>query len=266
MGVVARPVIVSSAHSGQFYPPSFLAASRLGATDLRRSEDFYVDRLIGAAPDLGITLIAATYPRAYCDVNRDAAELDPTMFDEALPSSAQVNSPRVAAGLGIIAKVVAQGQNIYRGKLKLADAQDRIARIWRPYHEKLYELIERCVAQHGFCLLLDVHSMPSGATGGPGPRPDIVLGDGFGSTAAPEMVAFIEQEFTHAGLRVRRNVPYAGGYITRHYGHPAKHIHTVQIEIARALYMDELSLQPHEGFETLRALMTQVLAGLPPSM
>ncbi|MDD2876308.1 MAG: N-formylglutamate amidohydrolase [Acidiphilium sp.] len=253
------PIVVASPHSGTDYTPAFLALSRLDAQTLRKSEDSFVDELCATAPAMGIPLIAARFPRAYCDVNREAWELDPAMFEDALPGYVNIASPRVAAGLGTIARVVASGEPIYRRKLCFAEATSRIARCWQPYHAALSGLMAETRVAFGACLLLDVHSMPTpfGATHGHGP--DVVLGDAHGAACARPVVQLVEQSLRAEGLVVRRNDPYAGGYVTRHYGRPRERMHVLQIEIAKPLYMDERAITRSAGFATLRASLGRAI-------
>ncbi|MCS6892356.1 MAG: N-formylglutamate amidohydrolase [Rhodovarius sp.] len=255
------PLVLASPHSGRTYPPAFLAAARLDAHSIRRSEDSFVDLLFDFAPDLGVPLLAAEFPRAYCDANREPWELDPAMFDAPLPAWVNSQSPRVGAGLGTIARVVASGEPIYRRKLPFAEAEARIRNCWQPYHAALAALIQETRAEFGCCLVIDCHSMPSlGAE--PGSPPDMVLGDAHGTAAAPRAVRLIEEALIDLGYRVQRNDPYAGGYVTRHYGRPREGVHVIQLEIARALYMDEERILPHDGMDRLRADMMRLIARL----
>ncbi|MBI4184169.1 MAG: N-formylglutamate amidohydrolase [Proteobacteria bacterium] len=243
------PLVVASPHSGSEYPPEFLASSRLGPLALRKSEDCFIDRIFGAAPALGAPLLRARFPRAYIDVNREPFELDPSMFEDELPTFVNASSPRVAAGLGTIAKVVASGEFIYGRKLCFAEAEARAERCYRPYHAALKELVEATRARFGCCLLLDCHSMPSvgGMTEEDGEarrEADFVLGNCFGTSCAAAVVETAERTLAGLGYRVTRNAPYAGGYITRTYGQPADGLHALQVEVNRALYMDEETLEP----------------------
>lgn len=256
----SAPVVVASPHSGRAYAPDFLALSRLDARALRKSEDGFVDELCAGAPGLGLPLLAARFPRAWCDVNREPWELDPAMFEDALPPYVNATSPRVAAGLGTIARVVASGEPIYRRKLRFADAQARIEACWRPYHAALAGLIAETRAAFGACLLLDIHSMPRPPGLPHGHGPDIVVGDLHGASCARPVVQLVEQALRGEGFAIRRNDPYAGGYVTRHYGRPREHVHVVQIEIARALYMDEATMLRLPGFAALQASLTRILA------
>ncbi len=260
--VVARgPLVFASPHSGSRYPAEFLEAARLDALGLRRSEDCFVDELFAAAPDCGAPLLAARFPRAWCDANREPWELDPTMFEESLPSYVNAASPRVGAGLGTIARVVSSGEPIYRRKLRFAEAEARVLGCWQPYHRALAALVARARADFGACLLLDCHSMPSAASGSGSPV-DVVLGDAHGTACAPAVVALIERCLRGEGFRVRRNDPYAGGYTTRQYGEPRRGVHAVQIELARGLYMDERRIEKIAGFDRLAASMRRLVATL----
>ena len=235
--VLATPLIFDSPHSGSRYPLRFLAASRLDPLSLRRSEDAFVDELFLPCVALGAPLMRAHFPRAFLDVNREPFELDPQMFEGSLPEFANTRSLRVAAGLGAIPRVVGETQPIYKGRIAVADGLGRIAALHRPYHERLSGLVERARARFGLAILIDCHSMPSTLTEG-GPL-DIVLGDRFGASAAGWVVEALESALLARGYRVRRNKPYAGGFITERYGAPANARHAVQIEVNRALYMDE---------------------------
>ncbi len=256
-------VIFSSPHSGRDYPAALRLSSVLDAAALRSSEDAFVDELFSAAPDLGAPLIAARIPRAYIDLNRAPEELDPALIE----GVARVpHNPRVSSGLGVVPRVVANGRAIYRGKLTLAEAEARIARYWYPYHAALKALIDESLAEFGEALLIDCHSMPHEAIEAhvrPGmPRPDVVLGDRFGAAAGREVVDRIESAFMGAGLRVVRNAPFAGAYITQAYGRQSRQSHAVQIEIDRSLYMDEGRIARSPGFAAFRDLMTGVIAGI----
>jgi len=237
------PVVLASPHSGRQYPDAFLSASRLDARSIRKSEDSFVDEIFMLATSRGAPLLAAEFPRAYCDVNREPYELDPSMFEGNLPAHANTRSLRVAGGLGTVPRVVANSENIYRGKLPVTEAERRIRHYYHPYHAALAELVDRAMARFDICLVLDCHSMPSAAL----PRdrrrrpeqPDIVLGDRFATSCARELTDLADEFLTARGYRVTRNAPYAGGFCTTHYGRPATGLHAMQIEINRALYMDE---------------------------
>jgi N-formylglutamate deformylase len=236
------PLVFASPHSGRLYPADFVAAARLDPLALRKSEDGFVDELFAAAPLHGAPLLAATFPRVFCDVNREPWELDPGMFDGPLPAWVNTASPRVGAGLGTIARVVATGEAVYRHKLTFAEAEDRIRRYWQPYHAALAALIAETRAEFGYCLLIDCHSMPTHPAQAASP-PDFVLGDAHGTACAPKATRMAEEALLQLGYRVRRNDPYAGGYVTRHYGRPREGVHALQVEIARPLYMDEQRIE-----------------------
>ena len=256
------PLVFSSPHSGRHYAPAFLAATRLAGVALRRSEDCYIEEIFADVPSHGGTLVAATFPRAWCDVNREAWELDPAMFEDALPAWVNTTSPRVSSGLGTVARVVASGEAIYRGLLRFEDAERRVADCWEPYHGALAKLSAAVRRRHGACLLVDCHSMPAHACADRRPVPDIVLGDSHGAACAAALPRAVEGFLAKRGYVVRRNDPYAGGYITRHYGRPAAHVHAIQVEIARSLYMDEVTLERRPGFARVRTDMSALAAFL----
>ncbi|KAA0573523.1 N-formylglutamate amidohydrolase [Azospirillum sp. B21] len=269
------PLVLASPHSGNAYSAAFLASSRLDARALRKSEDCFVDEIFAFAPGFGVPLIRALFPRAYLDVNREAYELDPEMFADPLPAYVNTRSPRVAAGLGTIARVVANGEDIYRGKLRFAEALDRVSRCYTPYHNALRRLVDDTRDAFGHALLIDCHSMPSAGTattgkgsGRGGNHPEIVLGDCYGNACAPAVIDAAEEFLRGLGYAVSRNNPYAGGYTTRHYGRPRQGIHALQIEIARDLYMDEAALTRLPYLNVLARHMTELvdtLGLLPPN-
>ena len=255
------PLVFASPHSGRDYSAAFVAEARLDAVSLRRSEDCFVDELFEAAPAHGAPLLAATFPRAYCDPNREAWELDPAMFEEELPAWVNTSSARVVSGLGTIARVVSSGEAIYRRKLHFAEAEARVRDCWQPYHDRLSELLRTTRETFGVCLLIDCHSMP--AAGAPSRyRADFVLGDVHGTTCAPHATRLVERILTGLGYHVGRNDPYAGGYVTRHYGRPREGVHALQIEIARSLYMDEARLEKRPGFTILQRDLTELIRAL----
>ncbi len=253
------PLVFASPHSGRCYPASFIAAARLDPMALRRSEDAFVEELFDAATDFGAPLLAASFPRVFCDVNREPWELDPGMFDGPLPHWVNSSSPRVGAGLGTIARLVANGEPVYRHKLKFAEAEDRIRRFWQPYHAALAALIAETRAEFGYCLLVDCHSMPS-YPGQASNTPDFVLGDAHGTACSPRVTRAVEESLGGMGYQVRRNDPYAGGYVTRHYGRPRDAVHALQVEVARPLYMDEARLERLPGMATLRRDLGRMIA------
>lgn len=255
------PLVFASPHSGRAYPADFIAAARLDPLSLRRSEDGFVEELFAAAPEHGAPLLAATFPRVFCDVNREPWELDPGMFDGPLPAWVNTASPRVGAGLGTIARVVATGEPVYRRKLTFVEAEDRIRRHWQPYHAALAALIAETRAEFGRCLLVDCHSMPSHPAQAANP-PDFVLGDAHGTACAPRITRLVEEVLQGLGYRVRRNDPYAGGYVTRHYGRPREGVHALQIEIARPLYMDEARIERLPRMRTLQQDLTRLVSRL----
>lgn len=267
--VQTAPVVVASPHSGNRYPEDLLAAARLDSLNLRRSEDCFVDELFGDTVACGAPLLRALFPRAYVDVNREPWELDPTMFEDELPAWVNRGSPRVAAGLGTIARVVSEGVAIYRRKLRFAEAEARIEQLYKPYHAALARLLAATRDGFGTCLLIDAHSMPSlpGIAGGNrAPElADIVLGDLNGTSCAPDIIGAAEALLSGLGYRVTRNKPYAGGHTTLIHGAPGEGRHCLQVEINRSLYMNERSLQRKAGFATIREhmrLLVEAMGGV----
>ena len=251
------PFVFASPHSGRSYPDSLLARTRLDATTLRRSEDAFVDELFAGVVGLGAPLLAAEFPRAFLDVNRSSAELDAGMFDGALGVPVDSPSPRVTAGLGVIPRIVRDGAEIYRGKLKSGEADMRLEQLYHPYHRALAGLMEETRARFGVAVLIDSHSMPSALS-----VPDIVLGDRYGASAAPPLTAHAEAAFLREGFSVARNTPYAGGHSTVLYGRVASGCHALQVEINRALYLDEDRIAKRASFEAVRMRLTRAIQKL----
>ena len=240
------PFIFASPHSGRFYPSSFAQSSRLDPISLRRSEDAFVDELFDSVTELGAPLIAARFPRAFVDANRAPGELDPAMFDAPLGSVAP-RSPRVAAGLGVIPRVVRDGLEIYGARLPAGEAAFRLEHFYRPYHAALAGLVEQARAEFGVAVVIDCHSMPP-----PAKAHDIVLGDCYGEAAAAELIGQTQKILAGLGFSVARNAPYAGGYTTNLYGRPREGVHAIQIEVSRALYLDENRMEKSVGFASCR--------------
>jgi N-formylglutamate amidohydrolase len=250
----SSPAVFNSPHSGRIYPRDFLIATRLDLATLRRSEDSFVDELFLGVTKRGHPLMRAHFPRCYVDVNREPYELDPRMFDGRLPSFANTRSMRVAGGLGTVARVVGDAQEIYGQRLSVDEALRRIETLYKPYHRALRRLITRVHRDLGAAVLIDCHSMPSTTTAKEErPRADIVLGDRYGTSCAPAVSETIEETLRALGYSVSRNKPYAGGFITEHYGNPAAGLHSLQLELNRALYMDERRYERSASFAQLRA-------------
>jgi N-formylglutamate amidohydrolase len=261
--ILGGPVVCNSPHSGRSYPADFLTMSRLDLPSLRRSEDTFVDELFADAVRHGAPLMRAHFPRAFLDVNREPYELDPRMFDGRLPAFANTRSLRVAGGLGTIARVVGDAREIYDRRLPVDEALRRIELYYKPYHRALRRLVLQAQSTFGLAVLLDCHSMPSNAGGREErPRADMVLGDRYGTSCAPAVTDVIEESLRAMGYAVLRNKPYAGGFITEHYGDPAAGLHAVQIEINRALYMEEREYRKSDRFEVVRADLGRMVSTL----
>jgi N-formylglutamate amidohydrolase len=265
--VCRAPIVFNSPHSGCVYPQAFLGAARLDITTLRRSEDCFVDELMVGVVARGHPLMRAHFPRCYVDVNREPYELDPRMFEGRLPSFANTRSMRVAGGLGTVARVVGDAQEIYDQRIPVDDALRRIENLYKPYHRALRRLLSRMHSESGAAVLVDCHSMPSTAGAKEErPRADLVLGDRYGTSCASAISEAVESALRDLGYVVSRNKPYAGGFITEHYGNPAAGLHSIQLEVNRALYMDERRFERTVGFTALATDLVTVadqLAALP---
>jgi N-formylglutamate deformylase len=261
------PIIFNSPHSGSVYPQEFLKASRIDVVALRRSEDSFMDELIGGLSDRGFPVVRVHFPRSYVDVNREPYELDPRMFNGRLPSFANTRSMRVAGGLGTIPRVVGDGQEIYRERLDVDDALARIESLYKPYHRALRRLINKAHQMFGTVMLVDCHSMPSIGISREEPRrPDVVVGDRYGTSCAGLLTDVVEDSFARLGYSLGRNKPYAGGFITEHYGNPASGLHAIQIELNRAIYMDERRRERTARFDQIArdfTVLADALARIP---
>ena len=257
------PFVFNSPHSGRHYPPRFLAMARLDAEAIRRSEDCFVDELFGHALSFGAPMMAANFPRAYLDVNREPFELDPRMFLQPPPPFANIRSARVAGGLGTVPRIVGEGQEIYAARIPLDEATDRIEVIYKPYHERLRGLVLATKDRFGVAALIDCHSMPASIrVGDSGVRPDFIVGDRFGAAASAAMTEAAIGILISLGYTVAHNKPYAGGFITEHYGRPARGLHALQIEVNRGLYMNERTYQKSSGFLPLADDIGRFIAAL----
>jgi N-formylglutamate deformylase len=264
------PIIFNSPHSGSVYPREFLAASRIDEATLRRSEDSFMDEIVADLAERGFPVVRVHFPRSYVDVNREPYELDPRMFNGRLPSFANTRSMRVAGGLGTIPRIVGDGQDIYFNRLNVEDALSRIETLYKPYHRALRRLVNRAHQTFGTAILVDCHSMPSvGITRDEPKRPDLVIGDRYGTSCAGLLADVVEQTFRAQGYSVGRNKPYAGGFITEHYGNPASGLHTIQLELNRAVYMDERRRERGPRFRSVAddfTVLADALAAIPLDM
>lgn len=254
------PFVLNSPHSGRIYTDAFMKNVQLSDFAIRKSEDFLVDELFSSGVAIGLPMLVANFPRAFLDVNREPYELDPKMFDGQLPEYTNTQSVRVSTGLGTIAKIVADREEIYHTQISVSEALERIEKIYKPYHSCLRRLLAETHVQFGYAVLIDCHSMPSAHHGSPYERrPDFVIGDRFGSSCSEELTLCLRDNLKALGYKVVLNKPYAGGFITQHYGRPDNGLHAVQIEINRGLYMDESAMQKSENFEKLADDIRQLL-------
>lgn len=253
-------IVFSSPHSGSNYFDWFLRKSSLDMPSVRSSEDAFVGEIFQSAPFFGSFLIESLVPRTILDLNRSRNDLDPCVIEDY--TSKRVNS-RVASGLGVIPRVVGNGQNIYTHKLSLKEVQDRIDKFYNPYHSRLMSLLNELKDNFGRAILIDCHSMPSEAINfkryRSGKLPDIILGDRFGRSSDIRIVDYLESAFQEEGLKVSRNIPFSGGYITQLYGQPVKNVHAVQIEISRSLYMDERNIEKNKNFDSFCETLKNII-------
>ena len=260
----SAPLVLSSPHSGDIYPPSLLREIRVQVSQLRCLEDGWVDRLFGCAPALGAPLLRARFARAYVDPNREAFELDTALFEGPLPTYVNAGSVKARAGLGTIPSRVG-GKAIYRGRLDFGEAERRIRLAYWPYHQALQSLLNQARREFGVVLLLDCHSMPSFAGNGSADHDasiDFALGDRYGRSCAPAVVERVEAILRRNGFRVARNRPYAGGHITARYGRPETGVHALQIELRRGMFMEEHTREPHSAIQELELVLRELLTDL----
>lgn len=258
---VKAPVIFASPHSGTHYPSEMQNNLSVPLSDLRRTEDAFVDELYRSAIDQGGVLIRAEYARTFVDLNRDARELDDSMFTDGLPRTAGMPSARVKAGLGCLPRVGASGRDIYRQLITRSEGERRLAQVHDAYHQALQAELDALKSDWADVFVIDCHSMPSRQPGRSS-MPDIVLGDRFGSSCTGRLTSMVERSFRRDGLTVARNAPYAGGYTTRRYGRPRRGVHVLQIEINRSLYMDETEIEKSRGFATLQSQLSELVADI----
>jgi len=254
------PLVFDSPHSGSEYPEDFRFCCPLEI--LRTAEDSYVDELYTAAPELGATLIGAVFPRSYLDANRAADDLD-TMHIDGLWPTPLAPSHRTRAGLGLVRRVAKPGIPIYDRKLTAAEVMARVERCHIPYHRVLEETCDRVHRKFGVVWHINCHSMPSQRSGRKGGHcADFVLGDRDGTTCAPEFTDYVAANLRGRGYTVRINEVYKGVEIVKRQGRPAVNRHSLQVEVDRALYMDQKTLEKTRGFGRLQTDITFLIEAL----
>lgn len=246
-------LIYDSPHSGRWYPADFV--TKATRKELRRCEDAYVDRLLAGAPARGATVLAATYPRSYIDVNRDERDIDESLLAEPWPTPL-APTEKSARGLGLIRRFVVPGVEIPAGPLTVEEVQQRIDRVYRPYRRRLEALVDEVRGARGVVWHVDWHSMKSSgnAMTPDGPRAvraDFVVSDVRGTSAAAHVTALVVGALESLGYRVAVNDPYTGGAIVQRVGSPSSGVHSIQIEVNRALYLDEMAVALAAGFSKL---------------
>ncbi len=255
------PLIFASPHSGSIYPDSFLRRSTYSLNQLRANEDAFIERLFAPAAKIGAPLLAARFPRCFVDVNRAPHELPPSWGDDDKDVT-----PQAAAGYGVIPTQITPDIEIYKDPLTKVVARARLDALYYPYHRALADLISECCANFGGAIVIDCHSMPGFNEMG-ARRADIVLGDRYGQSCSPAVIDGVERTFTKRGYSVIRNHPYAGGFVTRHYGrsahNPSSPVQTLQIEINRDLYLNPVTLRPKpKGYAKLSRDIHEIISTL----
>lgn len=258
------PIVLSSPHSGNLFPPEFLENSALSEKELRSSEDCFVSEIIKEASDAGIPLISMNIPRTFVDANRDKIEIDDKMFFDAPQSSNNAGSRRCRVGLGVIHRIVYPNKNIYDGLLSYQEGMDRIKYVYDAYHKRLKQLVDKCVRKFGFCLLVDCHSMPSMICNIMNEEKplDFCICTLFDESCPTQMSEFLSKALEKFDYRVEFNRPYAGAYIAFNYCQPRKNIYTLQLEINRSLYMNEKSLSKNKHFQSVSHNISQSILAL----
>ncbi len=258
-----RPLLVEVPHAGLAIPEVVAASVHAPADAVLRDADIYMDDLSAGAPSVGGTLLAAKVSRYVIDLNRAADDVDlATVPDHPRPRASQ---PR-----GVVWRIGTDGKSVLKRPLTYAQLRERLAMFHEPYHDALRAELARMREEFGYAILVAAHSMPSvgrAAHGDPGaPRADVVPGTRGRTSADARVIDLVDAHFREAGLRVRHDDPYRGGFTTGHYGRPSERWHAVQIELNRALYVDERTGQPKQpDLDRVRDLMTglfRALAGL----
>lgn len=248
------PVVISVPHAGRDYPLPLRANLRVPTELLTTLEDRHVDAIAIAAHE-SETVLIQRLGRAWIDLNRAEHERDPGV-DEGAPGGTP--STKVRGGLGIVPRRTARVGELWRRRFPGEEIAARIAADHRPYHKALAETLARARERFGCAVLLDLHSMPPITHG----NARIVTGDRFGRSSGVRFVRRVEAVVAASGLRHARNVPYAGGHILERHGNPGAHVHAIQLELDRSLYLDRTFDKPGANFETIVAMVREVIDAL----
>jgi N-formylglutamate deformylase len=257
------PLVLDSPHSGTRYPADFDHLPPRAV--VRRAEDTHVETLFACAPGTGATLVEALFPRAYIDPNRHPSDMDPGVLEEPWPEPV-VRSRKTELGIGLVWRLAQGGVPMYARPLSVADVERRIALYYEPYHAAVAAALDERYRRFGVVWHLNCHSMPAVGdvmSDDPGrERAEFVLGDREGTTCEPEFTAFVAATLSAMGYEVAINDPYKGVELVRKHGRPAERRHSLQIEINRRLYMDEVSLARTAGFNALQEDLVRLMEAL----
>ena len=258
------PLVLDSPHSGRRFPADFNAI--VSEWDLRAAEDCYIDELYAAAPEFGVPLLAAHFPRSYLDPNRHAGDVDAELIDGDWPHEYRP-SGKAKIGKSLVWRTLEDGRPIYARRLAVQEVRGRIERYHAPYHASLVGLLDNAHARFGCVYHINCHSMRAVAgkmseDGEGRPRADFVLGDRDGTTCEPGFTEAVRAVLAGMGYDVKVNDPYKGVELVRAYSDPRAHRHSLQIEINKRLYMDETTLAGNAGFSALQKNLVRLIEAL----
>ena len=247
---IRYPLILSIPHSGSDFPAEFLSQVNSSVDVMRHNEDIFVDELIKPAVDAGVPMLKMLVSRSVIDLNRDRLELDPSMFYNYPKDKDILYDKHCRVGLGVVHRINYLRQPLYKGLLDYKEVEARLKNLYDVYHNRLQQIIHKCIKKFGFCVILDCHSMPSKICSIIDDRSgiDICLGNLFSQSCPQEVSDFLAGQFWDKNYKVEFNCPYSGAYITFNYCQPRRKMYTLQLEVNRSLYADESSLKKNESF------------------